>query len=211
MKCWTCGAEATRSRELKQSIYFCGEIVGNKDRPKQSIRCFCDKCFQEYQKTVAEDEHNYILYKQKHMFEMAVRKIEGRTKNFYEYNEAIKAVEEYNLENLDKFDSTYEIITAIMLIHNRIRVKPQFKVGRYMVDFYLPDQKIALEIDGERHKQRKGVDSVRDQEIRKKLNNGTQTVRISTECIDMNPYKIVEAIQQVLKFREEGKVHWRDI
>jgi very-short-patch-repair endonuclease len=50
----------------------------------------------------------------------------------------------------------------------------------YFLDYYLPDYKIAVEIDGEYHKKRKDVDKQRDKDF---LSIGIRTIRISAKDV----------------------------
>lgn len=203
MNCWICGEKATRSRDISNPIYEYGEISGKRIIPSRFQRCYCDKCFDARAKQLKEENSQYILLKQKRLFEKAVDKLEHQHIDFIEYEEAIKAVEEYNLENLDKFDSSYEIMVAIELIQHQIRIKPQYKVGRYRTDFFLPDYNLVIEIDGERHKRRKEQDSDRDRAIKKNL-PGVHIIRISTDNLDDDIKKLVKAVNAIMKYRKTG-------
>ena len=87
----------------------------------------------------------------------------------------------------------------------------QYKVGRYQVDFLLPEMLVALEIDGERHKNKKEYDTKRDIYIQNALGEGWDIVRIKTDYLDMKATKLPEAIEKVIQYRQEGKVNWRKL
>lgn len=203
MKCWICGKEATVTRNLKTVHMYNGERWYDEDIPNQFQRNYCRECYDKHLQENAEENKEYIRLRHKRMFEKAVSQLEHQQIDFEEYEEAIKAVEEYNLEHLDKFDSSYEIMAAIELIKNEIYIKPQFKVGRLQVDFLIPDYHIVLEIDGERHKYSKTKDAWRDIEIRNKLGEDWEIVRIGTSNLDKDISKLVPAIEKVLEFREQ--------
>ena len=150
-----------------------------------------------------------IKLKKREMFRKACDLLENQNTNMYEYREAIDVVHDFLEDNVDKFDSSYEVLTAIILVHNRIYSKMQYKVGRYQVDFLLPDLLVALEIDGERHKHKKEYDSVRDKAIKKQLGEHWEIIRIPTEHLDKNAKKIPEAINKVLEYRETNHINWR--
>ena len=209
-KCWLCGAEATKTRDITKNLGTFYSIYSVPVLSKYQ-RCYCDKCFEEYRKQLYEENRLYIQIKHKRMFETALDKLEHQEIIFEKYREAIKTVEEYNLENLSKFDSSYEIIAAIILIHNRFRIRPQQKVGKYQVDFLLPDDHIVLEIDGDRHKGRKKFDSERDLEIKQILGGDWDIIRIPTEHLDKHADRLIDAIEHVLDYRTSGKVNWRAI
>lgn len=171
MKCWVCNKDnATYTRDLTyvETDRLWGLEIPHREVVKnEHQRCYCENCYKETMAKLREENKLYIKLKRKRMFETALDKMERQKIDFAEYKEAIKAVEEYNLENDGKFDSSYEIMAAIVLIHNRVKIKPQFKVGKYQTDFLLSNHKIILEIDGDRHKHRKNYDSERDREIKK--------------------------------------------
>ena len=137
--------------------------------------------------------------------------LEEQHTDMYSYQEAIDVVHDFLENNVDKFDSSYEVLTAIVLVHNKIYSKMQQKVGKYQVDFLLPDLMVVLEVDGERHKQRKEYDSVRDKAIKKQLGPYWEIIRISTEHLDKNAKKIPEAIDKVIEYRETNHINWRSL
>ena len=205
MKCWRCGKEATRTRVVKR------DDTGFYERPMSKyVRCYCDACAEYTKQKEKEDRELYIKLKKREMFLRACDILEQQNTNMYAYKEAIEAVEEVISEKPDKFDSSYEVLAAIVLVHNRIYSKMQFKVGRYQVDFLLPEFKAVLEIDGDRHEHRKGHDSVRDEKIRNMLGPGWEVIRIPTDRLDENAKKLPEAIRKVLQYKKTGRVDWRN-
>ena len=135
------------------------------------------------------------------MFERAVRIMERQPIDIYEYKDAILAVEEFAKEHPDKFDSSYEMVAAIILVDNEISCKMQHKIGRYQCDFYIPSMKVVLEIDGDRHKHRVGYDSVRDEAIKKELGHGWEVVHVKTEYLDSKAEMLIEAISATVNER----------
>lgn len=204
--CWNCGGEATVTRELREMDT---DLIMY-PKPNEHQRCYCKKCFEEMRQTLEQENETFLLLKRKRMFESAVRNLERQGINFVEYREAIKTIEQYNLENDGKFDSSYEIIAAIILIYNHIKIKPQYKVGKYQVDFLLPNEKIVLEIDGDRHSTEKVRirDTWRDVEIKKVLGEDWEIVRVSTVCLDTKAEKLVNAMDKILDYRLEKKIAW---
>ena len=203
MYCWICGKPATTTRPaFTGSSWYTPEV-------SEYRRCYCDKCLKETTKRELDDRKLYIKLKKQQMFRRACKRLENQDTNMYEYKEAIDVVEAFMLENPDKFDSSYEVLTAIILVHNRIHSIMQHKVGKYQVDFYLPEMLVVLEIDGERHKHRKEYDSNRDRRIKKELGPHWEIIRLKTEYLDKNAKKIPEALYEVLKYRETNHINWR--
>lgn len=206
--CWRCGKKAEISRfDIKPGLDF------EKVRKAQAtrFRCYCKECFKIVQREEHDERQEYIRLKKREMFRKACNTLENQNVDMYKYKDAIDAVEEKIAEAPDKFDSSYEILAAIILVYNCIYAKMQYRIGDYQVDFFLPDDKVILEIDGERHKGRKGYDSVRDEYIKLTLGPSWQIVRIPTSLLDKHANRIPEAIQKVLDYRSDGKVNWREL
>ena len=204
--CWICGAPATESRS---PVYTYGTY---KEQLIDSFhRCYCSKCMKEVMEQEEAELNEYVRLKKREMFKKALATLEKQATDMYEYKEAIDVVDDYLSEHPDKFDSSYEVLAAIVLVHNRIYSKMQYKVGKYQVDFLLPDMFVVLEIDGERHKHKKDYDSVRDKEIKKTLGPHWEIIRIPTDRLDKDAKKIPEAIDKVLEYRETNHINWREL
>lgn len=208
LSCWVCGGKATISR--KYSLEYTGKVLF--DEPNKHRRCYCQKCFDEVMEREAEEEKAYTLLRKKRMFETAIRNLEKQKMDFEKFKDAIETIEQYNLENLNKFGSSYEIMAAIILVHNHVKIKPQANVGKYQVDFLLPEEHIVLEIDGDRHEteEARTRDSWREKDIKKILGSEWEIVRISTYCLDKKADKLVSAMDKVLDYRLEKKIAWSD-
>lgn len=195
-KCWVCGRQATKHRNIgeKTGFFF--------DPYREDVqRCYCDSCFKLVMEQRRKDQEEYIRLKKKLMFERAICILEKQDLCIYDYKEAIDAVREFAEEQPDKFDSAYEMIAAIILVDNEIECKPQYKVGKYQCDFCLPEWKVILEIDGDRHRYKKSYDSDRDKAIIAQLGNEWHIVRIKTEYLDLKADMLVEAIKGVMRER----------
>lgn len=207
MKCWICGNEATKTLATKTYLDGYWEY----QEPSKYVRCFCDKCFDKVREQMKEDEAEYVRLKKKQMFNTALANLETQNVDLYKLRPAIDKVEEYIIRNPDKFDSSYEIIATIVLINAGIKFQLQKKILRYQVDIYIPSHKIIVEIDGERHKNRKTFDKERDEKIIDEVGYDWNIIRIPTECLDKNAIKLVKAIDHVMKYRSTGKINWREI
>lgn len=190
-KCWCCGKPATEFPPIYYMTY------GGTVREEKHQRGYCKDCFNEYQQEVKEKKQQYIRLKKELMLERAIKSLERQKLDIYDYEEAIKAVQEFIEEKPEKVESSEEIIAAIILAHNRISITLQRKIGKYTVDFFIPSLKIVLEVDGERHKSKLYYDNERDIEIRKMLGASWEIVRIKTDYLDENAPALVEAIKAV--------------
>lgn len=202
MKCWECGKPATHRRRIGTlPLWADGNVEFIRLAQDRHQRCYCKECFEAQAKKLREENELYIKLKKRRMFETALDIMEHQRTKIYDYQEAIKSVQEFVEENPDKFDSSYEILAAIVLIKNRIRCKMQYKVGPYQVDMLLPDLFVALEIDGDRHKYNKKRDSERDMEIKMMLGSDWEIVRIKTEYLDEHADRLLDAIKKVCDYR----------
>lgn len=206
MKCWECGEPATTTR----SVFI---KYGHRLRPEVSKyhRCYCEDCLNEALRKEAEERTLFVKLRKREMIRKACDMLERQRTNMYEYKEAIEVVQDFVEDNVDKIDSSYEALAAIVLVHNRIYSKMQHKVGPYQVDFLLPDLMVVLEIDGERHKHKKEYDSLRDRQIKEILGDGWEIIRISTDRLDEDAKKLPEAIYKVIEYRKTKHVDWRNL
>lgn len=200
-KCWKCGKDGAEHRNIGERGIL-NDLVPFSESMQ---RCYCEDCFKTVTKEMRHDLNEYVRLKKKLMFERAVRILERQKLNIYDYQEAIQTIEEFARENPDKFDSAYEMVAAIILIDNEIPCELQHKIGKYQCDFFIPTLKLVLEIDGERHKNRKSYDSIRDMEIKNALGAGWEIMRIKTEYLDEKADLLVEAIRTILRKRKTNK------
>lgn len=214
MKCWICGKEDAhrsypideilfqpkddslkRREKIKENrVYVEGETI--------SPRMFCNECYQKRTAELQDMRKQYGKLKKSLMLERAVKKLERQAVNIYDYQEIINDLAEYVAENPEKFDSSYEMIAAIILIENGIKSKIHYKVGTRQVDFLIPEYKVAFEVDGELHKNNLFRDNERDIQIRENLGMDWEVVRISTNYLDENAPALPDAIVAV---RDEKK------
>lgn len=198
MKCWICGKDnVTVSRELKHPVKLRHQPTLYVENSLESQRCYCQECFDRHMDRLKRENDVYIKLKKRRMLEKAIDILEHQDIKLYEFRNAIKAVGEFIEENPDKFDSSYEMLAAIILIKHRIRCKMQYKVGRYQIDLLLPDMFVALEIDGERHKHTKIEDSRRDFTIKMILGSQWEIVRIKTDYLDQHAEHLLDAIKEI--------------
>ena len=204
--CWNCGEPATTTRTIvhKDGIHY-------RQGVSLYCRCYCEDCREETEQREKRERAQYIKLKKREMFRKACDILESQNTNMYDYKDAIEVAWDYIEAYPDKFDSSYEVLAAIVLVKNVIPAKMQYKVGRYQVDFLLEDMCIVLEIDGERHKNKKNYDSERDKYIKKVLGSKWEVIRIPTDLLDKNAKKLPEAINKVVEYRQGGKVNWREL
>lgn len=188
-KCWKCGKGAKFAHEPQKRVY-------------------CEDCEaevrDEYKKLVSE----YVQLKVRVMHERALRIMEDAKCYMHEYAEIAPQILDDALANPEKYRSADEMIAAMVLVSNGYRVKMQYKVGKYYVDFFVPEMNVCLEIDGDRHEFKTDFDSKRDIEIRRELGEAWEVIRIPTKYLEQNPEKLPDAIEasynQKKKYRKEN-------
>lgn len=199
MNCWVCGKPGAIHRNIGEKNPLFNDLIPFEEKAQ---RCYCADCFKKVTEQNKIDMQEYVRLKKKLMFERAVRILERQCMDIYDYQEAIQAVEDFAKEKPDKFDSSYEMIAAIILIQNRIPCELQHKIGKYQCDFFIPSMKVILEIDGERHKNKLSYDTKRDADIMRTIGRDWNIIRIKTEYLDQKAEKLVDAIEAVLEQRK---------
>lgn len=207
VKCWKCGAKATTTLTPN---FIDGHIYGVLS-PTTHVRSYCPTCADQIVEERKAENLLYVRLKKKQMFNYALENLERQKVDLYKIRPAIDKVEEYVINYPDRFDSSYEMITAIVLINAGVSFQMQKKILRYQVDFCIPSHKILLEVDGERHKTRKDYDNERDRKIREEIGKDWNIIRIDTEYLDQNAFRLVKALNHVMKYRATGKINWREV
>lgn len=176
-KCWRCGKELTLNHEPQERVY-CHECEEKKK--------------EEHEKLISE----YSLLKIRVMYENALRTMEKSGKCYmHEYLESANRILEAAISNTENFMSSHEMVVAIVLDNYGFQFNANFKILNYRVDFYIPEFKACLEVDGAQHSYKLEYDSRRDIDIRNVLGSEWEIVRIKTKYIEENPEKIVDAIE----------------
>ncbi len=175
-KCWKCGKEIEIESEPKS-------------------RVFCEECFELYRNDYKNIVSDYVKLKIFIMYETALRIMEKAGMYMYEYqNAANEVLTEAQADN-ESYYSSDEMVAAIVLKEFGYDYIPNYAVGNYRVDFYIPELCVCFEVDGYMHKHSEVRDSERDTEIRNTLGKEWEIVRIPTKYIEKDPSTIPEAIE----------------
>lgn len=179
-ECWKCGKQVEISE---------GEPIE---------RVFCPDCYRIYQEEHEKLIKKYSNLKIKVMYENAIRTMEKSKRLYmYEYLRSSKKIYEMAISETEKFMSSDEIIVAILLDEYGFVYNVNYQILNYRVDFYIPELKICLEVDGSLHQHKLEYDSERDINIRAALGQEWEVVRIPTKYIEDNPSKIIEGIEKL--------------
>lgn len=135
----------------------CGEIVRKQIYNGDKLY-YCDTCMagiakQKRAKSRALEDAFYSLIEtpKERAYQKAVDKIKAQVKNFVDYEDAIRLC----ARRAEDYDSIPEAMVAIELTRLGYRTIPQQKIGKYRVDFCLPDQRLVIEVDGKLYHQDK--------------------------------------------------------
>ncbi len=171
----------------------CGEFITT----KTNKRAWCEKCFTEKEEKREKDLEMYSALKVKMIFERAMQCLENQDfpLNMVNYKESAEAVCEYATKNKKAFESSFEMVTAIELIRNQVRVKLQQTIAGHRVDMLLPKLKIALEVDGYMHDRQKMKDKEIDIRVRKELGPEWEIVRVPTKYLSQNIQQLLPAVK----------------
>lgn len=197
--------KATKENKIEVRCFECGKVIEEIYQSPRK-RCYCNECKEKVENQYKADVENHVFYKTKIMHEHAIRLIENTCR--YDINkikESIDFVREMELASPESFLSSYEIITAIVLIEESYLFKINHKVGKYKVDFFMPEEKVCLEVDGGYHEHSLAKDGKRDIELRDMLGKEWEVIRIPTRWIEKNPAKIPEYIEGVYKKIKEAR------
>lgn len=198
VKCWECGKDVDYdTRAAWQDYLLTYENARHKAKQYPDApwkRIYCDSCVSAVRATRAENKRIYIEYKTKITIERMMELLERQAIDIYKYQAAISAVIDFATEHPEKFESSDEMIAAAMMINRRIPIKLQHRVERYSIDMLVTAWKCAVEIDGERHKDKLLYDSNRDISLRSILGADWEIVRIPTDLIEKNATMFPEAV-----------------
>lgn len=170
---------------------------------KPRWRVFCEECKEEYFAEKEETLKQYVSLKIDVMYERALRHMEKQELSMADYKIAAETVHEFAKGDPTKFASSPEMMAAMELIRREIPIKMQYKLNRHRIDILIPSLKVALEIDGYQHQYKILQDSKRDVELVKELGVGWEVIRIPTNHIETNLKKLVPAIKQLYKYKQD--------
>lgn len=143
--------------------------------------------------------------KKEKRFEKAVSRIESKYR-MKEFEVAIEKVHK-KLHTPGWFQSTEEVLAAIILVAEGVKARHQVKIGKYRVDFVLTEENVILEIDGKIY-HTKGKDTKRDTWISQWVDQKWEIIRIPTSLLNKNPMMLVEAIRAI---KEKRRIHKQNL
>jgi len=171
----------------------------------RSVKYTCKDCRSELVRQTREEGNAISTDNKQKKLNKAIKRI-SKVTDIALYEDAISLVE-LNLNKNGWYQSTEEIMVALELIRCGIKAHHQVRIFDYVVDFILPDMKVALEIDGKIYhgKEKLGYQNVRDTAIMYNLGDGWEMIRISTDNINQNVTKLISGINAILVRRKTSK------
>ena len=82
-----------------------------------------------------------------------------------------------------------------------LKFRCQFGVGPFIIDFYCPSLRLAIELDGEYHFSEE-MDTYDEQRSLYLKENNIKVLRFENRIVFEDPLRILEAIQDVMKERD---------
>jgi len=171
----------------------------------RGIKYTCKDCRTELVRQTREEGNASSADNKQKKLNKAIKRI-SKVTDIAPYEDAIRQVG-LNLNKYGWYQSTEEIMVALELIRCGIKAHHQVRIFDYVVDFILPEMKVALEIDGKIYhgKEKLGYQSARDEAIMYKLGAGWEMIRISTDNINQNITKLIPGINAILVRRKTLK------
>lgn len=175
VKCSQCGAKMKSLSYGQNKKYVCPDCKYNR---------------KVKQREVEADLLDSITTKSDRRFAKAVEELRKQTKHFGQYAKVIRLAQ----TAAERYGSVPEAMVAIELLQLGYRVIPQQKIGKYRVDFYLPDEKIVVEVDGSLYhqKQKDG----REATIQLSLGIDTRIIHLPAELIAKDIHKLDKCLKQ---------------
>lgn len=174
----------------------CGHIIrsNNYGRNKEYICDMCRLGEKRKQDAIAESWLQEIETKGERRFNAALDEIEAQVKDFSKYESAISIAR----LGREKYGSIPEAMVAIELIRLGYKIIPQQQVGKYRVDFFVPEQKFVVEVDGDLyHKNNRKSD--REATVQFSLGLDVKIIHVSAELIRKNIQKLGKYISKSLE------------
>lgn len=140
--------DGIRIEQQKRMVYFIPcEICGKEIKKTQYVRHFnylCDYCNGLAKKKKKVELNQNAKTKAEERFEKAILEIKKQITCLEDYEKSIEIAK----TRLEKYGSIPEAMVAIELIHLKQKIIPQQKIGKYKVDFVIPNKKMIIEVDG---------------------------------------------------------------
>lgn len=180
----------------KQFIHIC-VMCGRDFENNVRISYKCPKC-----------EQKLVFLRKLEMIDKAEHKllsISGKPKINIDLSKEVQTIRERCAKRIDRFSSVQEAMVAIQLEYQNVDYVSQKEINGKKVDFYLPDLKIILEIDGEIYHTDTEKELLRDSKIMYENKGEYEIVHIDAEAVPRYTWNLKEALPYVVKQRKQQK------
>lgn len=171
---------------MDRECLFCGTVLD--ETRKDSY--VCEEC-----------DYKIKLLKQITKLDSARIKIEKSVKKYLRKNCSYEKERDNVARKIVKekfqFGSSDETCFALQLEKEHIRYFPNYKIGKYRVDFFLPDMKRIIEIDGELFHTDEDRDFIRERSIMSSVGEEYEIVRIPASYV---PNYIIKNLREIIEF-----------
>lgn len=115
-----------------------------------------------------------------------------------------KIVRERISSGIDKFSSVPEVVAAIQMQRINLKYETQKIISGTKVDFYIPEIKIILEVDGSIYHSDKNKAFLRDRQIMRALGENWEIIHIDSNMIPKYTWKLKEALSFIIMQRNDN-------
>lgn len=141
--------------------------------------------------------------KEEKRYRKAVEQIEKQVGSLDKYRTAIDVCRKATF----KFGSIPEAMLAIELVKNGYKIIPQQKVGKYHVDFALPNEKLIIEVDGSIYHTNREKELAREASINYAIGLDWRIIHLPAESISND----VRKVMRLLKSGTQGTTNFDNI
>lgn len=175
----------------------------------------CGKDFEDNKRTsykCPECEAKLALLKKVEMLDKAEKKLLNKPLNYLikrpiDLSKEVQAIKKRVLDGKDRFSSIQEAMVAIQLERKGIVYESQKKINGRKVDFFLPELKVVLEIDGSLYHTDEDKEFLRDRQIMQSLDNDFQMVHIEADSVPRLTWNLGDALNYILGERKACKIY----
>lgn len=175
---------------------------------------FCEEEAIKDNYVCSDCEEKLALLKQFKTIDRGQKKIEKAASRFYhkpiKYNEEKENIVTKMIDDGFRFNSADEVCLAMQLEKQNIKYFLNYKIGKHKVDFFLPEAKFIVEVDGEMYHTDEDKGFLRERAIMACVEPSFEIIRIPTHCItECLIYDVIDSLKFV---RDKRKMdgHFRD-
>lgn len=186
---------------MDRECIFCGTLLDDERKNKY----ICNVC-----------DGKMIILRQLTKVDKAVERMRKARKRYfprekeYTYQDERFSVVNKIIKKDYRFNSSDELCVALQCEKENIEYIPNFKIGNYYVDFFLPSLKIIFEVDGELYHMNAEKDFIRERGIMHIVGEKYEIVRLGDAYIpDLILLNFKESLKHVV-YQRNANGKFRD-